>query len=90
MPRAFSVGGLTPAEFLRRHWQKKPLLARGALMECASIVQRDTLFALAQREGLESRLVRRNGRRWQVRHGPFSPRDFRRLPRYGNSGLRRR
>ena len=83
MSKALTIGGLTPAEFLRRHWQKKPLLARGALAECAGIVQRDMLFALAQREDLESRLVQRSGRRWQVRHGPFEPRDFRQLPRSG-------
>ena len=25
------LGGLTPAQFMRRHWQKKPLLVRQAL-----------------------------------------------------------
>ncbi|HJS36490.1 MAG TPA: cupin domain-containing protein, partial [Burkholderiales bacterium] len=25
------LGGLTARQFLRRHWQKEPLLARGAL-----------------------------------------------------------
>ena len=24
------LGGLTPAQFMRRHWQKKPLLVKGA------------------------------------------------------------
>ena len=83
MSEAFIPGGLSAGGFLRRHWQKKPLLARGALEECAGIVQPATLFALAGRDDLESRLVRRQGRRWTVRHGPFKPRDFRRLPRAG-------
>jgi 50S ribosomal protein L16 3-hydroxylase len=83
MSAAFNPAGLTPSAFLRRHWQKKPLLARGALAECAGIVQPATLIALAARDDLESRLVRRDGRRWRVRHGPFDPREFRRLPRAG-------
>jgi 50S ribosomal protein L16 3-hydroxylase len=83
MSEALTLGGLAAGEFLRRHWQKKPLLARGALVECAGIVQPGTLFALAGRDDLESRLVRREGRRWRVRHGPFDPRELRRLPRSG-------
>jgi 50S ribosomal protein L16 3-hydroxylase len=83
MSEAFTLGGLTPAGFLRRHWQKKPLLARGALEEFAGIVQPATLFALAERDDLESRLVQRQGQRWQVRYGPFRPREFGRLPRAG-------
>ena len=73
--------GLSPAEFLRRHWQKRPLLARNALPACAGLVQRDTLFELAARDDMESRLVRRHGRRWSVTHGPFDRRALARLPR---------
>ncbi|MGH8634269.1 MAG: JmjC domain-containing protein [Burkholderiales bacterium] len=83
MSEALTLGGLAAGEFLRRYWQKKPLLARGALAECAAIVQPGTLFALAGRDDLESRLVRRDGRRWRVRHGPFDLRELRRLPRSG-------
>jgi 50S ribosomal protein L16 3-hydroxylase len=83
MSEALTLAGLTADEFLRRYWQKRPLLARGALVECAGIVQPATLFSLAGRDDLESRLVRRNGRRWQVRYGPFGSRELRRLPRSG-------
>ena len=83
MSEALDLAGLTPRAFLRRHWQKKPLLARGALPQCAGIVHPETLFALAGRDDLESRLVRREGRRWTVRHGPFGPRELGRLPRAG-------
>ena len=75
--------GLKVAEFLRRYWQKRPLLARGALAQHAGLVQPGTLFELAGRDDLESRLVRRRGRRWDVRHGPFGRRELRRLPRSG-------
>ena len=77
------LGGLTVAEFLRRHWQKKPLRVRNALPECAGIVQRDGLFELAARDDLESRIVERAGRRWRVRRGPFGRRELKRLPRSG-------
>lgn len=83
MLRALKLAGLTAGGFLRRYWQRKPLLARGALVECAGIVQPGMLFSLAGRDDLESRLVRRDGRRWQVQYGPFSQRQLRRLPRSG-------
>jgi 50S ribosomal protein L16 3-hydroxylase len=77
------LAGLSAAGFLRRYWQKQPLLVRNALPECAGIVQPDGLFELAGREDLESRLVLRSGTRWQVRHGPFARREFSKLPRQG-------
>ena len=77
------LGGLKVAEFLHRHWQKKPLVARKALPEFAKIIGRDGLFELAARDDLESRLVQRSGKRWRVRHGPFRPRELRELPRSG-------
>lgn len=67
--------------FLRRHWQKKPLLVRGALPACGRLIPRDGLFELAARDDVESRLVRRRGDQWQVDHGPFEPRRLKRLPR---------
>jgi 50S ribosomal protein L16 3-hydroxylase len=75
--------GLSVAEFLHRHWQKRPLLVRNALPECGNLMQREGLLELATRDDLESRLVLRRGRSWQVRHGPFDRRELRRLPRSG-------
>ena len=83
MSEAPGLGGLTTAAFLRRHWQKRPLLARRALPEWAGLVRRDTLFELAARDDLESRLVLHSGVRWRLRHGPFTPRELSRLPRSG-------
>ena len=74
------LNGLSPAQFLRRHWQKKPLLARAALPQFASLVTRRDLFEMARSADTESRLILRNGRRWQVNHGPFTRRDFAQLP----------
>jgi len=77
------LGDLSVEQFLRRHWQKKPFLARGALSRYADLVQRDQLFDLAARDDLDSRLVTRRGTRWHVRYGPFARREFRRLPHSG-------
>jgi 50S ribosomal protein L16 3-hydroxylase len=68
------LGGLTPAQFMRRHWQKKPLLVRQAIPQFAPPVMRAGLFALAAQEGVESRLVQQVKDVWKLRHGPFSRR----------------
>lgn len=68
------LGGLTPAQFMRRHWQKKPLLVRQAIAGFAPPVLRSELFGLAAQEGVESRLVQSARGVWKLRHGPFSRR----------------
>ncbi|HEX5048864.1 MAG TPA: cupin domain-containing protein [Gammaproteobacteria bacterium] len=66
------LGGLTPRRFLKRHWQRKPLLVRAALPRFEPLLGRAQLFALARRAGVESRLVVRDARgRWTLEHGPF-------------------
>jgi 50S ribosomal protein L16 3-hydroxylase len=65
------LGGLSARAFLRRHWQKRPLLVRGALPGFAGVLDRAALFALASRNDVESRLVRRQAGRWTVRDGPL-------------------
>jgi 50S ribosomal protein L16 3-hydroxylase len=71
------LGGLSAQTFMRRHWQKKPLLVRQALPGVVSPVGRAEAFALAARDGVESRLVVRDvalPNRWTLRHGPVSRR----------------
>lgn len=68
------LGGLSPAQFMRRHWQKKPLLVRQAIPQFVPPVLRSELFALAAQEGVESRLVQLVKGAWKLRHGPFSRR----------------
>jgi 50S ribosomal protein L16 3-hydroxylase len=70
------LGGLSPQLFMRRHWQKKPLLIRQAIPAADLAVDRSGLFALAGKEGVESRLIERNGAEWKLRHGPFSRRQL--------------
>lgn len=75
------LAGLGAAAFLRRHWQKKPLLARQALPEFTSFITREMLFELAARDDVQSRLVTRSRGRWRVEHGPFAARALTRLPK---------
>jgi 50S ribosomal protein L16 3-hydroxylase len=74
------LGGLTPAEFVRGYWQKRPLLIRNAFPGIKPLVSRARLFALTRLEDVESRLVMRDGRRgrsrWSVAHGPFGRSAF--------------
>jgi 50S ribosomal protein L16 3-hydroxylase len=65
------LGGLTPSLFMRRHWHKKPLLVRQAAPNIELPLPRTELFALADREDVESRLVVREGRQWFLRSGPL-------------------
>ncbi len=51
------LAGLTPAQFMRRHWQKKPLLVRQAMPGFKPLLSRRELFDLAARKEVESRLV---------------------------------
>ena len=70
------LGGLTAQQFMRRHWQKKPLLVRQAIPAFQPPVDRDALFALAGQDDVESRLIRQVGGRWNLRHGPFGKRSL--------------
>ncbi len=66
------LGGLSPQAFMRRHWQKKPLLVRQAFAGAAPPLARAALFDLAGRDGVESRLVEQRAAGWRLRHGPFA------------------
>src|SRR5207249_4600909 len=63
--------GLSAQAFMRRHWQKKPLLVRQAVPGGIELIGRSQLFALAAFDEVESRLVVRDGTRWSLRPGPL-------------------
>jgi 50S ribosomal protein L16 3-hydroxylase len=73
-------GGLSASTFLRRHWQKQPLLVRGAMPGFDGILDFAAMTELACRDDCESRLVLRKAGRWTVEHGPFERKRFSRLP----------
>jgi 50S ribosomal protein L16 3-hydroxylase len=68
------LGGLSPAQFMRRHWQKKPLLVRGAIPAMQPVLSRAQLFDLASRDDVESRVVSRSRAKWELHRGPFARR----------------
>jgi 50S ribosomal protein L16 3-hydroxylase len=76
------LGGLSPAQFMRRHWQKKPLLVRGAVPGIRPLLTRRELFDLAARDEVESRLVEQGaGGHWRMRRGPLPRRALPALSR---------
>jgi 50S ribosomal protein L16 3-hydroxylase len=75
--------GMPPARFLRDYWQKRPLLIRGAFPQFHNAITPEDLAGLACEEGTLARLVLHDAKRnrWTLRSGPFSERDFARLPK---------
>lgn len=70
------LGGLTPAQFMKRHWQKKPLLVRNAIPGFVPCVNRSDLVALAGQEGVESRLIVDSAKGWRMKQGPLTKRSL--------------
>lgn len=65
------LGNLSPTEFLRTYWHKKPLLIRGAIPDMVPLLDREALFDLAASEDVESRLISGEGQDWDMQHGPL-------------------
>jgi 50S ribosomal protein L16 3-hydroxylase len=70
------LAGLTPSQFMKRHWQKKPLLVRNAIPGFLPCVGRSELVALAGQEGVESRLIVDSDKGWKMKHGPLAKRSL--------------
>ena len=74
------LGGRSPQQFLRGWWHRKPLLIRNAIPGFKPLLSRAQLFALAKQDDVESRLVSRQGKTWQIEHGPLRASGMRRSP----------
>ena len=74
------LGGLSPSQFMKRYWHKKPLLIRQAIPGMQPLLERGELLDLAARDDVQSRLVIQQGaaakRPWTLRHGPFARRSL--------------
>jgi 50S ribosomal protein L16 3-hydroxylase len=75
------LAGLSPAQFMRKHWQKKPLLVRQAFADAAPPASLKELTALATRDDVESRLVTAFDGDWKLKQGPIA-----RLPAMSKPG----
>lgn len=74
------LGGLDPSRFLKRYWQRLPLLIRGAMPETANAMTLQRLIAYSQSDSCESRIVICDRGHYRVLFGPFTGRFFRGLP----------
>lgn len=79
------LGGMSVARFLREHWQKKPLLVRGAFPGFRDPITPDELAGLSCEDLVESRIVREKGGAtpWEVTWGPHAESRFASLPDHG-------
>ncbi|MDR3370212.1 JmjC domain-containing protein [Rhodoferax sp.] len=80
------LGGISPQQFMKRYWQKRPLLVRQAIPQFKALLSRAALFELAADEDAQARLVVHDvGKKpgWQLRHGPFQRKT---LPPFKQAG----
>ncbi|TWX52283.1 cupin domain-containing protein [Colwellia hornerae] len=68
-------GELTPEQFLKEYWQKKPLLIKGAFKDFTDPIDANELAGLAMESEIESRIIARMNGEWQVEQGPFESFD---------------
>lgn len=73
------LGGLTPRQFLARHWQKKPLFIPNAFPGFNDLLSPQDLVELALRDDMQSRLVIERDGRWILKQGPLRKADFKGL-----------
>jgi 50S ribosomal protein L16 3-hydroxylase len=81
------LGGLSPATFMKRHWQKKPLVIRQAIPDFLAPLDRAELFDLAALDDVQSRLViqtpQLSDTPWRLKQGPFGRRALPALKQAG-------
>jgi 50S ribosomal protein L16 3-hydroxylase len=77
------LGKLSPTQFLKRYWQKKPLLIRSAFDPFPDVISPDELAGMCCDPQIESRLILERGGKipWELRKGPFKPSMFKKLPK---------
>lgn len=66
------LGGISPREFMRDVWQRKPLLIRQAIPGFRPAITLDDIKTLARREETESRLIWHDDKGWKMKTGPFA------------------
>ncbi|PLC51318.1 cupin [Pollutimonas subterranea] len=65
------LGGLTPADFMKYYWQRKPLLIRQAIPGFKPSLSIANIKQLVKREEVESRLIWQDENGWNMKTGPF-------------------
>ena len=77
------LGKHSQREFLKKFWQKRPLLMKGALKPFPDLISPDEVAGLSCDPRVESRLIMEKGGKtpWELRRGPFKPSLFSKLPK---------
>lgn len=70
------LGGLSAEQFMKRYWQKKPLLIRQAVPHMTPLLSRAQLFEMAARDEVQSRFIQRKKDKWLMAHGPLARRSL--------------
>lgn len=66
------LGGRSPADFMQRYWQRRPLLIRGAIPNIVPPATPAHIKRLAREDDVESRLIFQEDEGWQMECGPFA------------------
>ena len=74
--------GMSPSQFLRDYWQKRPLLIRNAFADFVPPLEPNDLAGLACEPAALARLIVHDEKRdrWHVHPGPLSEDDFAKTP----------
>jgi len=73
------LGGISPQVFMKRYWQKKPLIVRQAVPNFKPLLTRTELFDLAACDDVQTRMVIKkpdSACGWQLKNGPFERRSL--------------
>ncbi len=72
------LAGLSPQQFMRKHWQKKPLLVRNAFPNFKAPISIAQVLKLCSNDLAQSRLIQQQGKtkHWELRHGPFLKKEI--------------
>ncbi|MBU2892100.1 cupin domain-containing protein [Colwellia sp. D2M02] len=66
-----NLNNMTQQEFLDKYWQKKPVIIRQGFKNFQDPICADEVAGLAMEAEVESRLVHKEGDKWQAAFGPF-------------------
>lgn len=66
------LGGITPQDFMRDYWQRKPLLIRQAIPGFKPSLSIANIKQLVKRDEVESRLIWQDDNGWNMKTGPFN------------------
>lgn len=65
------LGGISPSQFMKQYWQRKPLLVRQAISGFKPPLSIADVRTLVRREEVESRLIWQDDGVWNMKTGPF-------------------